>query len=91
MLKAALLTHNYVVSSHLLRVRKNLKLHSTQTHQMAIVSQMSLLPTAVSLLFSPEVQNANFQMDTPLLRIKDSVFLHSLQLAKAIRLLDKDM
>lgn len=79
-LKAALLTHNYVMSTHDLRIVNNLKLHSTHTHQMAVVSQMSIAYSNISSTLSPVVQNASFQMDIFSPRIKDSIFLPSLQL-----------
>lgn len=85
MLKTALLTHNSVMSKHDLKVGKDLMLHSTQLHQMAVVSQIFIAYSTIYSL-SPEVQNANFQMAIFLPRIKYSIFLPSLQLAKAMRL-----
>lgn len=77
MLKTALLTHNSVTSKHDLRVGKDLMLHSTQLHQMAVVSQIFIAYSTIYSL-SPELQHASFQMDIFLPRIKYSIFLPSL-------------
>lgn len=82
MLKAALLIHNSAMSTHDLSVGKYFKLHPIQTHQMTVVSQMSI---AYSISF-PEVQNASFQMATFLSSIKNFIFLPFLQLAMGMNL-----
>lgn len=45
-------SYNSVMNAHNLRFGRNLKFHSTQAHQMALVSQMSIAYSNI-LSFSP--------------------------------------